>query len=129
MAHVLLVDNDDLFAHLLRVVLSDQGHTFTVAHSDDEALAVLCSCLHPLVVLLRTGWSEMGDGYSVARLLAAARDAGAEWEQHAFFIVAHFPPMSGTPEFALMVEVGVPLLPLPLDMDALSAAIATAAPE
>lgn len=132
MAHVLAVSRSSTFTRGMLKLLPSEGHTVTVARSDDEALAVLRSSLHPLVVLLDTDSSEiaagysLADGYSLERLLTAAHEAGTAWERHAYIILTFLSLARSAQIDDLIAALGATLIPYPLNFEALLAAIAQA---
>jgi CheY-like chemotaxis protein len=84
MAHVLVIADDPIAGRMMRDFLEDEGHAVTMALAEDEALAVLRSTLHPLVVVLHlTGLGDALDALE-GRVLAAVRDAGDTWPAHRF---------------------------------------------
>lgn len=85
--HVLIVDDGVARQRILEVIMERTGRWVTIAQNGDEAMAILKSTLHPLVVLVDARMRYLVDGKQVSLLLTLL--ANPEYTRtHAFIVTA-----------------------------------------
>jgi len=67
--HVLIVDDGVARQRILEVIMERTERWVTIAQNGDEAMAILKSTLHPLVVLVDARMRYLVDGKQVSLLL------------------------------------------------------------
>jgi CheY-like chemotaxis protein len=122
MAHILVVDDDEVTRQALHEALTDEGHEVAELMDGQAALDFLCTTPHHWVVLLDYLLQGGSDGRVV--LAAMATDSPLAG-RHACIAIAATPKLDAPAE-RLRRALGVPLLPKPCDADELLAAIAQA---
>jgi CheY-like chemotaxis protein len=121
--HALVVDDDHDIRQILRLLLEDAGYDVIEAADGIRALEVLRTSPYPLVVLLDLQMPHL-DGAGVLGVVAGDSRLA---QRHAFILVTgatYSVPLA----FAnLLVHLSVPMLPKPVDSEALDKAMARAA--
>lgn len=122
MAHVLVVDDDADIRTSMRSLLEDIGG-YTVIEAPDglEGLKILRASMEPLVVLLDLLMPGL-DGMDVLRQVAADEKLV---RKHAYVLVT-VSRLAQPLEFASSVEMEVPVVSKPFDMDDLLSIVAAA---
>lgn len=112
---MLVVDDDESIRQTLRDVLEYEGYSVTEAADGQDALAVLQSSLHPLIVLLDLRMPGM-DGTGVLR--AVANDMRLTTSNVFALITAnsYTIPLECS---RLLSRLSVPVVPKPFDIDLL----------
>lgn len=96
--HVLIVDDGAARIRILEMIMERTGRWVTIAQNGDEALAILRSTLHPLIVLVNGRIQYPLDGKNVSLLLTLL--ANQEFTTtHAFVVTA--PPRSDDERLAI----------------------------
>jgi DNA-binding NarL/FixJ family response regulator len=88
MAHVLVYASDPAERHMAADIVAEEGvyDRVTVAATEAEALDVMCSASHPLVVVLPVHGSGAMDT-ATTHILTAARDASGTWPAARSFVL------------------------------------------
>jgi DNA-binding NtrC family response regulator len=123
MAHVLVYEDDMDIQSLLANVLEEEGYLVTTASTAEDALMILRTSLHPLIVVADGDYSFIPpDG----PFFVSIRDHPEYYAQHRY-IAIHGRNLTEDEE-ALMRELGVLLLlSMPFDFDHLFALLRAAA--
>ncbi len=128
MAHIVAVDENPVPVEFLGGVFARAGHWVTSAHSTDEALAVLRSSLHPVVLFVRSVYdpSHLPPDAWVTRLLGTIARERGRWEGHAYLCLAWRACEHDDPLEPVFAELAMPVLYLPIAAETLLAALAEA---
>jgi CheY-like chemotaxis protein len=111
--HVLVVDDDRSIRETLRVVLQEEGYTVSEAEDGQIALRILQASKEPMVVLLDLRMPVL-DGAGVLAFVAEDQRLSA---LHAFLLITANPI---TEKLArLLLQLQVPVIPKPFDLDRL----------
>jgi CheY-like chemotaxis protein len=121
MAHVLVVDDDEVTRQALHEALTDEGHEVAEAADGQAALDFLHDTPLRWAVLLDYFMPDM-DGRAVLEAVAADRSLS---RQHAYILVSASPQLDAPAE-ALRAALDAPLLPKPFDLDDMYSAVAQA---
>jgi len=119
---VVVVDDDDAIRESLGLMLADEGYAVTMAQDGVEALEALRAADRPMVVLLDIMMPRLG-GEGVLR--EVQRDARLA-SRHAFIVVTANPHTLTSGLREQLGALGIPILPKPVDIDDLLAAVAQA---
>ena len=122
--HVLVVDDDKDIRETLRVTLEDAGYTVYEAPDGLSAMDQLLMSPSPLVVVLDLMMPRM-TGSEILELFAN----DSVWaRRHAFIVLTAATSRIGLLQLQpLLQQLAIPLLPKPLDMDAMLEAVHAAA--
>jgi CheY-like chemotaxis protein len=123
MAHILVVDDDVHIRETLALALTVTGHEVQTARDGHEAVAALLFASHPLVVLLDAMMPRM-NGEAVVRLVA---EKASSLAQYAFILITANADLLSKGFHELLRQLDIPLLSKPFHLDALLAAVETAA--
>ena len=128
MAHVLVVDENPVPLEFLGGIFARAGHWVTSANSADEALGVLRSSLHPVVLFVRSVYdpAHLPPEVWVTRLLETIVRERGRWERHAYLLLAWRARESDDPLEPVFAELEMPVLYLPIPPATLLAAITEA---
>lgn len=119
MAHMLVFYDDPSIAMLLTQICEEEGHAVTNVHSEEDALMVLRSSLHPIIALFERNHSS----HDPARpFFVIIRDHPELYGQHRY--IAFDSWNLSDDEQALLDELGVTLLSVPFALPQLIDAIA-----
>lgn len=100
--HVLIVDDNAARQRVLELIMQRTGRWVTIAENGDEAMAILKSTLHPLIVLLNGRIQYPLDGRDVSLLLTLLGNQEFT-TTHAFVMTA--PPRSEDERVAIYEAV------------------------
>jgi CheY-like chemotaxis protein len=126
--HILIVDDDQDIRETLRDLLDDEGYAVQDAADGAEAMEILLSSPHRLIVLLDLVMPRM-NGFDV---LSLATDTGQLVARHAFIVLTANKAAADAPEavdayFATLLErYHIPVMGKPCDVDELLACVAEA---
>jgi CheY-like chemotaxis protein len=122
-ARVLVVDDDRAIRETLRYVLEDEGYIVEEAPDGLAALELLRGANTPHVVLLDLMMPRL-DGVGVLNAVAHDQRLNAH---NAYVVITANRYRLDSAANHLLADLGVPVVPKPFDMDALLAAVASAA--
>jgi CheY-like chemotaxis protein len=108
-AQVLVVDDDTCVRLMMTTVLEDAGYGVLSAQDGVEALAILRTSVHPLVVLLDWMMPQM----SGEELLQTVKADPELLRQRAFVLVTANAPGRSPHLVDLLRELAIPVLPKP----------------
>jgi CheY-like chemotaxis protein len=111
--HVLVVDDDRSIRETLRVVLQEEGYTVSEAEDGQVALRILQASKEPMVVLLDLRMPVL-DG---ERVLAFVAEDQRLSTLHAFLLITANPITEKLRR--LLLQLQVPVIPKPFDLDKL----------
>lgn len=117
--HVLIFDEDPDYAWLLTAICEGEGYTVTVTHTVDDALMVLRTTLHPLIVVTEYDYIIL---HTDGTFFQTIRDHPDLYGQHRY-ITLHWRTLSGE-EVALLDGVSVLRISRPFQWQELIAILA-----
>ncbi len=122
MTHVVVGIGDSSIRALVHEALEDQGHSVTVAKDFWQALGVLRSALHPLVVVYLYD-ASVGDVVHDAAQVQALVAHFDELKRHAYVQISWWRRPLPSPLQPLAEQVLVEMLPGPFGLEDLLAAV------
>jgi CheY-like chemotaxis protein len=113
--HVLVVDDDQSVRLMMKTVLEDAGYSVLEAQDGLEAMPLLQSGLHRMVILLDWMMPQM----SGEEVLQAVKDGPPALQRHAYILVTANTPTRSTRLLELLTTLGVPVIPKPFRLQQL----------
>ena len=122
MAQVVLAETDQPLQHLLRIVLTLEGHTVLLAPSRQALWQQLANCPDSCVIVLGDSAFAWRDDI-LQETIHAITSSGA---RHAIILLTASPESMSPETHSLLQRHQVCVVPLPFDLDRLAATIAAA---